>query len=158
MSNAEAIIDKIDHPQEMKATLTWKDIFAEEPSEGQHWEGVYGHPPGNTAGRWETRSGGSTPSLSPWDSESDLDDGRSSTRLSDIPETPPPTGPPKQTTLEAPLDPLNAYRHRQDVEELQARQYWRSEWRSDAAIDRKFDLGNASSLGRINLSCPIQYD
>ena len=34
-----------------------------------------------------------------------------------------------------------------DVEELQARQYWRADWRSDATVDTRFDLGNASSLG-----------
>lgn len=34
------------------------------------------------------------------------------------------------------------------MEELQARQYWRSEWRTDAAIEKPFDLGDASSLGK----------
>jgi gamma-tubulin complex component 5 len=39
------------------------------------------------------------------------------------------------------------YGHRKDVEQLQARQYWRAEWRSDVALMRAFDLGDASTLG-----------
>ncbi|TFK94263.1 hypothetical protein K466DRAFT_593763 [Polyporus arcularius HHB13444] len=148
LDNAEAIIRRIDHPEPEKAALTWKDILAEEPFEGQHWEGVYGLPPGSTVEHWETRSGGSTPSLSPWDSESDHDVSRSPSQLSDIPETPPPAISQVQSDsrLETPLDLLGAYRHRQDVEDLQARQYWRAEWRSDVAVNRQFDLGDASSL------------
>ncbi|TBU41458.1 Spc98 family-domain-containing protein [Dichomitus squalens] len=150
LDTAEAIIDRIDNPQPEKAKLTWKDIFAEEPLEGQHWEGAYGLPPGTTVENWETRSDGSSPSLSPWDSDSDLDESRPASRLSDVPETPP--TPPTEGTdpevprLDPPLDPMNAYRHRQDVEELHSRQYWRSDWRSDASVHQQFDLGNASSL------------
>ncbi|RPD66877.1 hypothetical protein L227DRAFT_7229 [Lentinus tigrinus ALCF2SS1-6] len=148
LDNAEAIIKRIENPEPEKAKLTWKDILTEEPFEGQHWEGVYGLPPGSTVEHWETRSDGSTPSLSPWDSESDMAESRPSSRLSDIPETPPPAAPRLQDEprLESPVDPMSAYRHRQDVEELQARQYWRSEWRSDAPVDRQFNLGDASSL------------
>jgi len=39
------------------------------------------------------------------------------------------------------------YGHRKDVEQLQARQYWRAEWRSDVSLTRAFDLGDASTLG-----------
>ena len=149
LDSAEAIIQRIEHPEPEKAKLTWKDILAEEPFEGQHWEGVYGLPPGSTVERWETRSDGSTPSLSPWDSGSDLAESRPSSRLSDIPETLPPAEPHvhDEPELKSPVDPLSTYRHRQDVEGLQARQYWRPEWRSDASVDRQFNLGDASSLG-----------
>ncbi|OJT05417.1 Gamma-tubulin complex component 5 [Trametes pubescens] len=151
LENAEAVLHRIEHPSVAKPKLTWKDILAEEPFEGQHWEGVYGLPRGSTVEGWETRSDGSTPSLSPWDSDSDLDGAQSSSELSVIPETPPPahSGPRQAGELEegATIDPRNAYRHRQDVEELQARQYWRPEWRTEAAIEKPFDLGDASSLG-----------
>ena len=40
------------------------------------------------------------------------------------------------------------YGHRKDVEELQARQYWRAEWRSDVSLSRPFALGDASTLGK----------
>ncbi|KAI0638473.1 Spc98 family-domain-containing protein [Trametes polyzona] len=150
LANAEAIIHKMENPERSKPALTWKDILAEEPFEGQHWEGVYGLPPGSTVEGWETRSDGSTPSLSPWDSDSDLDESQSSSDLSAIPETPPPAPPaPRSATepgRETVIDPLNAYRHRQDVEELQARQYWRPEWQEDANLEKTFDIGDASSL------------
>lgn len=45
-----------------------------------------------------------------------------------------------------------AYRHRQDVEDLQARQYWRTEWRTDASTARAFDIGDASTLGQFPVS------
>ncbi|KAI0677260.1 Spc98 family-domain-containing protein [Trametes maxima] len=150
LRNAESIIQKIENPQHDKPTLTWKDILAEEPFEGQHWEGVYGLPPGSTVERWETRSDGSTPSLSPWESESDLDELHSSSDLSAVPESPPLAPITQQRTGESAMgstrDPINMYRHRQDVEELQARQYWRAEWRAEADVDKPFNIGDASSL------------
>lgn len=106
---------------------------------------------------WETRSGSSTPSLSPWDSESDLDESRSSSDLPPARTPPPIEREPNSATAKTPLDPINAYRHRQDVEELQSRQYWRPEWRSDAEVGRAFNIGNASSLGQDTIfRCPIQ--
>ncbi|KAI0331306.1 hypothetical protein GY45DRAFT_1406103 [Cubamyces sp. BRFM 1775] len=150
LEDAESIIQKIENPEHGKPTLTWKDILSEEPFEGQHWEGVYGLPPGSTVEGWERRSDGSSPSLSPWDSESDLDDSQSSSELSTIPETPPPASVRLQNagaeSARGTADPLNAYRHRQDVEELQARQYWRPDWRADVKLDKPFDIGDASSL------------
>ena len=38
-------MDRLRNPGKVKAGLTWADILAEEPFEGQHWEGVYGLPP-----------------------------------------------------------------------------------------------------------------
>ncbi|KAI0832720.1 Spc98 family-domain-containing protein [Trametes gibbosa] len=148
--NAEDVVQKINNPEHGKPVLTWHDILAEEPFEGQHWEGVYGLPKGSTVEGWEMHSDGSTPSLSPWDSESDVDGEQSSSELSAIPE-PPTTVPvvPRAadgTDAAQRTDPLNAYRHRQDVEELQTRQYWRPDWHSDADVARSFDIGDASSL------------
>ncbi|KAI0375943.1 hypothetical protein BV20DRAFT_932428 [Pilatotrama ljubarskyi] len=150
LEDAETIIQRIENPQHGKPTLTWNDILAEEPFEGEHWKGVYGLPPGSTVERWETRSDGSTPSLSPWDSESEVDESPSSSGLSVVLGTPPLAPVAPQQTGESVLggaeNPLNMYRHRQDVEELQARQYWRPEWRADADVSKPFDIGDASSL------------
>ncbi|KAI0660705.1 Spc98 family-domain-containing protein [Cubamyces menziesii] len=150
LNDAESIIQKIENPEHGKPTLTWKDILSEEPFEGQHWEGVYGLPPGSTVEGWERRSDGSSPSLSPWDSESDMDESKSSSELSAVPEIPPQAPVSLQNTgasnTRGTTDPLNAYRHRQDVEDLQARQYWRPDWRADVNLDKRFDIGDASSL------------
>jgi hypothetical protein len=42
------------------------------------------------------------------------------------------------------------YGHRKDVEQLQARQYWRAEWKSDVSLTKAFDIGDASTLGTSN--------
>ncbi|EIW76310.1 hypothetical protein CONPUDRAFT_92988 [Coniophora puteana RWD-64-598 SS2] len=145
---AEEYIDRIKNPPSAVPTLTWQDILAEEPFEGQHWEGVYGLPPGSTVEKWETRSGGSTPSLSPWDdSESDEYD-REDSRFSFEAEAfethesfrlPKPPG----NVFQAPVD---VFKHLQDTEKLRSRQYWREGWQLDANISRPFDLGDASTL------------
>ena len=38
------------------------------------------------------------------------------------------------------------YKHRQAFEDLQARQYWKPEWRIQADLDRPFSLGDHSTL------------
>ena len=38
------------------------------------------------------------------------------------------------------------YQHRKAFEDLQARQYWRPEWRIQADLDRPFSLGDHSTL------------
>ena len=125
--------------------MTWEAILAEEPFEGEHWEGIL---PEEKDDLLDTRSGGSTPSLSPWD-DSDLEDSISSSEVPDIADDVPPLHS-ADNAQKAQLPPL-AYRHRQDVEDLQARQYWRSEWRTDASTDRSFGIGDASTLGLSNL-------
>ncbi|PCH40985.1 hypothetical protein WOLCODRAFT_118043, partial [Wolfiporia cocos MD-104 SS10] len=147
---AEEYLIKANDPPEQPPGLTWKDILAEEPFEGQHWEGAYGLPPGSTVENWDNHSHGSTPSLSPWD-DSDLDDSFSSSGFESA-ETPlrPPRPVPKEQADDL-RRPLAAYSHLQDVENLQARQYWRSDWRTDAVTTRPFDIGDASTLERGHL-------
>ncbi|KAG1760722.1 Spc98 family-domain-containing protein [Suillus occidentalis] len=145
LKHADAYVEAIKNPPEPPPSLTWKDILAEEPFEGQHWEGVYGLPSGSTVEGWEKTSDGSTPSLSPWDDDSDdLDDDDSFPYTEDAPSSPDPVE--RVSSYGQPNLNLS-YQHRRVVEELQARQYWREEWRTDADLTRPFNLGDASTLG-----------
>lgn len=142
---ADAYVEAIKNPPEPPPSLTWKDILAEEPFEGQHWEGAYGLPSGSTVEGWEKTSDGSTPSLSPWDDDSDdLDDSDSFPYTEDTPSSP---GPVELVSSYGQPNLSLSYQHRRVVEELQARQYWREEWRTDADLSRPFNLGDVSTLG-----------
>ncbi|KAH0840303.1 hypothetical protein J3R83DRAFT_1313 [Lanmaoa asiatica] len=127
---------------EPPAPITWKEILAAEPFEGQHWEGVYGLPAGSTVEGWETRSDGSTPSLSPWDEDDSLDSDTSPS-LEDL--SPPVIGTPGESNSQ--------YRvHRQQshfelIERLKTQQYWREDWKIDVDVSRPFDIGDPSTLG-----------
>lgn len=139
-------MDRIRNPPKPATALTWKDILAEEPFEGQHWEGVYGLPPGSTVEGWETRSIESSPSLSPFEDLDDLDDS-----LSQISSDPAPVSPPLSPQA-ARSSPRNgraypSYSHLDTVEEIRAKQYWRSDWNINVPVDRPFTLGDASTLG-----------
>ncbi|KZT71569.1 hypothetical protein DAEQUDRAFT_749911 [Daedalea quercina L-15889] len=139
---AQDYLDRLSNPNKPPPGLTWKAILAEEPFEGEHWEGIF---PRGTDDLLDTHSGGSTPSLSPWD-DSDIDESVSSSEVVDITEA----AHPRERvdgSLKTYVPP--AYRHRQDVEDLQARQYWRTEWRTDASTARAFDIGDASTLGMV---------
>ncbi|KAG1877430.1 Spc98 family-domain-containing protein [Suillus subluteus] len=145
LKHADAYVEAIINPPEPPPSLTWKDILAEEPFEGQHWEGIYGLPSGSTVEGWENTSDGSTPSLSPWDDDSDdLDDNDSFPYTEDTPSSPSPVE--RVSSYGQPNLSLS-YQHRRVVEELEARQYWREEWRTDADLSRPFNLGDASTLG-----------
>ncbi|KZT05559.1 uncharacterized protein LAESUDRAFT_714805 [Laetiporus sulphureus 93-53] len=140
---AEEYLNSLQNPSKDQPTLTWNDIIAEEPFEGEHWEGVYGM---NGA---RTPSGGSTPSLSPWedlDELDDLDDSSSSSNPVDSAEE---SSSPLQSKEKSGIQDrsLATYDHRQDVEDLQGRQYWRTEWRIDVSTTRPFNIGDASTLG-----------
>ncbi|TFY67661.1 hypothetical protein EVJ58_g1495 [Rhodofomes roseus] len=137
---AEYYLDGLSNPKRPVPGLTWEAILAEEPFEGEHWEGIY---PRSTDDQFDAQSGSSTPSLSPWD-DSDLDESVTSS-IPDIDEDALP--PEAAGGIDKPYLPPAAYRHRQDVEDLQARQYWRSEWRTDASTTRAFNIGDASTLG-----------
>lgn len=144
---AEEYLENIKNPPKPPLGLTWKDILAEEPFEGQHWEGAYNLPPGSTVEDWDTHSGGSTPSLSPWDDSDDPDESLSSSD-SLAPTAEPDELDAAQKSISS-SHPRMAFGHRQDVEQLQARQYWRPGWRPDIPISQRFDIGDASTLGEL---------
>ncbi|KAI9513296.1 Spc98 family-domain-containing protein [Russula earlei] len=119
---------------------------ADPPFEGQHWEGVYGLPHGSTVEGWETTSLDSTPPYSPLPLD-DLRDLSSSLSSIDSPpavEAEPPTNPDADS---ARVVLMSTFGHRQLIEDLQKRQYWRTEWRTDASLTSLFTIKDASSLG-----------
>ncbi|KAG6854464.1 hypothetical protein C0991_006543 [Blastosporella zonata] len=83
--HASSILYNRANPSPPPSTLTWASIVAEEPFEGEHWQGVYGLPPGFVRANetqpkgfydrekeserldWDSRW--STPSLSPLNSD-----------------------------------------------------------------------------------------
>lgn len=141
------------NPQKLPGPLTWAEILAEEPFHGQHWEGVYGLPPGSTIEGWEVQSSGSSPSLSPWDDDRSRDGGSDSLSLAGSltsmkfeDEDPLPVEEERNGDNAALEVVPDFYKHRQALEELQARQYWRPEWRIQADLDRPFSLGDHSTL------------
>ena len=145
-------MDLVRNPDKAKAGLTWADILAEEPFEGQHWEGAYGLPPGAVRGaeHLDGDESDSSPSLSPWDDEDDLDNDSSSPwdTSSELEEQLP--TPAQDTALDTSTERFSRqialYSHRDEVEGLQATQYWRSDWRGNARLDRPFDIGDPSTL------------
>ncbi|KAI0032929.1 Spc98 family-domain-containing protein [Vararia minispora EC-137] len=150
-------LTNLDNPQPRSTIITWKDILDEEPFQGQHWEGVYGLLPGSTVERWETQSLESTPPLSPLS----FDDDRLSQALS------PPSGvTPEREVGGEPLAPSSSpeqaprtvffYDHRQDIETLQLKQYWRKEWH----IPHPTEVGDELGIGQPDTdftSCPSSY-
>lgn len=150
---ASQSVENIRHPPRPPPTLTWKDILAEEPFEGEHWEGVYGLPPGSTVEGWETRSLESTPPLSPLGSDDFQDLERSPSPLDSVYHTEDTSSIPANDTNTLSAHAHEPYSRRQDVEELEARQYFRSGWRTDASLTAPFDLGDAATLGKtVNMS------
>ncbi|KAG6331582.1 hypothetical protein ID866_7507 [Astraeus odoratus] len=131
-------------PLKNEPPITWESILSEEPFEGQHWEGVYGLPPGSTVEGWEARSSGSSSSLSSWDDEDSLEDEDGVLPISA-----------EESQLdqfsEVPHDVhANVRRHVQSgldiVEELKVQQYWRDDWDMRIDINQPFDLGDPSTL------------
>jgi len=141
---ADGCLRQINNPPKLRPLLSWADILAEEPFEGQHWEGVFGLPPGSTVEGWELQSFDSTPPSSPASSTGFHDLGNSSSDspisrdLSHVEHSP---------TEAIFIEDL--YAHRREIGELQARQYWRTEWRTDALLATPFDIGDASTLGTL---------
>lgn len=132
-------------PRTDPASISWKAILDEEPFEGQHWEGVYGLQPGSTVEGWETRSLDSTPPYSPLPlgNPSDLSPSLSSTdSLPSIEENSF-----QNQDDSARMATMSSFGHRQLIEDLQRRQYWRTEYQTDAASTSSFTVKNASSLG-----------
>ncbi|TFK43864.1 Spc98 family-domain-containing protein [Crucibulum laeve] len=154
---AGSYLEQLKNPPPPPPTLTWNDILAEEPFEGEHWEGVYGLPHGSVRsssqkGKDSRDEWGSTPSLSPLNSDDlALDDDEEAPLSSLEPLSPPSAGSgfhiPSDTQDTKRTKPPHTYAHRKDFEDLQAKQYWRKEWRTDINARRKFDIGDPSTLG-----------
>jgi gamma-tubulin complex component 5 len=151
---ADEYMFKVHNPATVEKRTTWQDIFMDEPFQGQHWQGVYGLPPGSVKKDWDDEeqvSSGSEASsassisfdLGIRDGEQDDNESVSSRGLSERGAVA------LAAQHENPL--VRAARdrlaHRKAVEELQARQYWRPEWKSDIPPNRHFDFSDASTLG-----------
>ncbi|KAI0068599.1 hypothetical protein BV25DRAFT_11798 [Artomyces pyxidatus] len=146
LSFADVYLEKLRNPPNAEPPISWQDILAEEPFEGQHWEGVYGLPPGSTVEGWETKSLDSTPPFSPLPSRDLVEFDRSISPLdSSEPEEIP--SPVQKASDDLKPQPDNLFTHRQEIEDLQVRQYWRTDWHTDAPLFSDFDIGNASTLG-----------
>ncbi|KAF8272093.1 Spc98 family-domain-containing protein [Lactarius quietus] len=145
VEHAENYVVNGSTPRIESETFSWKNILDEEPFEGQHWEGVYGLPPGSTVEGWETRSLDSTPPFSPLL----LDDFGIVSPLSSTDSLP---GSEAEPSIDINADSVHisgssTFGHRQLIEDLQRRQYWRAEWQTDASLTRTFTVKDASSLG-----------
>lgn len=150
---AERFLDKLKNPEPSTPTLTWKDILAEEPFEGEHWEGILDTKPHDDHD-WD-----STPSLSPLSSDledteslSNYSDGRRPHRTfdRDSEDGNEEENEPRMVEEAAPGSsvPPHTYAHRREFEELQAIQYWRSEWKGYVQPSKRFNIGDPSTLGR----------
>ncbi|CAA7258523.1 unnamed protein product [Cyclocybe aegerita] len=159
---AKTLLETAANPPPPPPTLTWADILAEEPFEGEHWEGVYGLPtgsvrqePGKKPKDKERDEWDSTPSLSPLNSDDlalDEEDSGEDSFASDgsYDDQNRATSPvPVEDEHEKPKEriPHCSFEHRKQLEELQKRQYWREDWQTDARVEAKFDLGEPSTLG-----------
>ncbi|KAF5388371.1 hypothetical protein D9615_000745 [Tricholomella constricta] len=179
--HASSILHASTHPPSPPPTLTWASIVAEEPFEGDHWEGVYGLPPGfvrrddrqpegyydreKESERLDWDSRWSTPSLSPLNSddleldEDQEDEERERERaLAELNESESQSREDEGVMADDALVygerapgrvPPHTYAHRKEFEALQAKQYWREDWRGDVdpSQRRPFDMGDASTLG-----------
>lgn len=128
--------------------MTWKDILAEEPFTGQHWQGAYGLPPDSVVKTWDDSGSESefTPPLSPashaqFTTHDDSISLKSDT-TSDSLETAA-----KEDDGEVFVDNIErSLQLRFQLEELQRRQYWRNSWQTDANPSRAFSIANPSTL------------
>ncbi|KAF5322471.1 hypothetical protein D9619_000707 [Psilocybe cf. subviscida] len=153
---AKDYLERIKNPPDAPKPLTWADILAEEPFEGEHWEGVYGLPPGSVKGqnRDEDRDEwDSTPSLSPLNSDDlalddDADESLSSAdygpHLHSVDDSERALSPDVEDGQPKARD---SFEDRQQFEELRAKQYWRDDWHTDTPVSSQLDIGNPSSLG-----------
>jgi gamma-tubulin complex component 5 len=146
MAFAEFFLEDLRNSSNPASALTWQNILAEEPYSGQHWEGVYGLPLGSTTEKWEAHSTDSTESLSPIDqSDGNSHDEDGSLSSSGVDESISPED--SHVVTKAMNSKGTTLSHRNLVEYLQSKQYWRHEWRTDASLTAPFDLGDASTLG-----------
>ncbi|EKM79979.1 hypothetical protein AGABI1DRAFT_72727 [Agaricus bisporus var. burnettii JB137-S8] len=138
VTNAEIFLDKIKNPRSSTPSLTWKDILADEPFEGDHWEGILDPTTTPDDHDWDNSS---TPSLSPMDSEPEDMEPLSSLEEGDEIEFV------EESSMPGSNIPPHTYTHREEFEELQGMQYWRTEWKGFAQSNNRFDIGDPSTLG-----------
>ena len=146
-------MENVRHPPKPAPGLTWQDILAEEPFEGQHWQGAYGLPPGSTVEDWDTGSEGSTPSLSALDDLDDIDESLSSLgspddrlELESPPSSPPPASASAHPARASSTAAEPNYVHRDVVEALQARQYWKEDWRIEESAHQPWNVEDVSTF------------
>lgn len=153
---AEEFLDRAKNPSGPSG-LTWADILKEEPFEGQHWQGAVGLPPGSIVGQEEPDEGyDSSPTLtSISDSEMEERGGLftfyDSEDLADTSEqvlSPPSSVGATDENL-ANERIAESFRIRLELEALQRRQYWKRTWKPNVDIDRAFDLGDPSTLSKL---------
>ncbi|KAF9006720.1 Spc98 family-domain-containing protein [Cyathus striatus] len=115
-------LDRLKNPPQPPRALTWEDILAEEPFEGEHWQG-----------RRQERLG-QHPSLSPLNSDDlalDDDDTISSIGDSQLTSQLEATLPSSENVAEK-ITPAYTYAYRKELESLHSKQYWRKDWQTDA--------------------------
>ncbi|KAG8860524.1 hypothetical protein FRB96_003778 [Tulasnella sp. 330] len=142
---ARNILHAIHNPPPEAKPLTWADIVADEPFEGQHWDMISSH---------------STSSDESWS-----DDDRTKDTLHaiiDFPDTPSSQDPTFQSTESSgesegedlPLKDLGASL----VETLRREQYWTEGWRSDIDVSKPFHMGDPSTLAPAIAAAPYAKD
>ncbi|KZT29375.1 hypothetical protein NEOLEDRAFT_1056725 [Neolentinus lepideus HHB14362 ss-1] len=147
LAYASALLDRLRNPAAQAQGLTWAQILAEEPFEGEHWKGAYGLPAHAVVGGSDEDERADSDSSAAW-SESSEEDERGEGDESEEEQR---GGEGVGVNLDGEVEvevaiPLR-YDHRDRIEELKARQYWRPEWRPDLDLSRGFDIGDASTLG-----------
>ena len=149
VEHAENYLESRRNPRKDPVSISWKSILDEEPFEGQHWEGVYGLPPGSTIEGWEIRSVDSTPPYSPLPLDDFSDFSPSLSSVDSLPAVEAEHSL-NQRAHSAHMTPLSTFGHRQLIEDLQRRQYWRTEWQTDASLNLSFVIKDVSSLGTLS--------
>ncbi|EPQ59052.1 hypothetical protein GLOTRDRAFT_70178 [Gloeophyllum trabeum ATCC 11539] len=135
LSYASALLDRLDNPHKPTDGLTWAQILAEEPLEGEHWA--------------LSADSESDSDLSPWDDDPELLRERASASSAaseyeaygeddaDVDK-----GEDKEGERDVELAIPQRYDHRDKIEEIQAQQYWRADWKPDLDLDKEFDIGD----------------
>ncbi|KAF7975641.1 hypothetical protein HWV62_9089 [Athelia sp. TMB] len=132
-TQASLFLDRLNNPLKPSGTLTWAEIVADEPFEGDHWD---------------IQSFGSTPSLSPFGSEDEQENDNDGSLSSHVNTSDGGYESDRMITTEDKRE--QTYDHHSDVEALQKRQYWREDYVDAVGIlarIKHFDLGDVSTLG-----------
>ena len=146
---AEDLAHTLKNPPPPPKPLTWADIFAEEPFEGEHWEGVYGLPPGSVRGKSQdaTYDLDTSPSLSPLESDVDLEDDDTNSLSEPRPTILEKREPIIKSAESDKTVPPYTVSHQQSLENMRTKQYWKGDWQADVDTGREFDLNDPSTLG-----------